>query len=54
MKQQSMKKQSPFGQESGKAACNCQQSRTTSASVLKELMNPSNLNYFGAGSIDAF
>lgn len=47
MKKQNMKKESPFEQSGGQAMNKVNKS-TVTASDLSEMMNPANMNYFGA------
>lgn len=47
MKKQNMKKESPFEQSGGQMHSSTRKT-ATKASDLSEMMNPSNMNYFGA------
>lgn len=48
MKKENMKKESPFEQAGGQRNTQSAQTRTPDAKELSEMMNPANMNYFGA------
>lgn len=48
MKKDNMKKESPFEQAGGQNQATAAKRQTMDPKALSEMMNPSNMNYFGA------